>query len=108
VLVNPKIGMLLIDFVSERPERMRIEGFASISEHDSLTWEYPGAQFVVRVQVQRLFPNCPRYIHRMALVERSPYVPRAGSVPPVPEWKRGDLAAGALPVGDPAGRTSEP
>jgi predicted pyridoxine 5'-phosphate oxidase superfamily flavin-nucleotide-binding protein len=102
VLVNAQIGMLLIDFVSERPSRMRIEGMASIAEHNELAWEYPGAQFVVVVRVQRLFPNCPRYIHRMALVERSPYVPRSGHTPPVPEWKRGPLAEGVLPPGDPA------
>jgi predicted pyridoxine 5'-phosphate oxidase superfamily flavin-nucleotide-binding protein len=107
VLVNPQVGMLLIDFVAEKPERMRIEGIASITEQDTLAWEYPGAQFVVRVQVTRLFPNCPRYIHRMALVERSPYVPRAGKPTPVPEWKRGDLAAGVLPAGDPAARPPE-
>jgi predicted pyridoxine 5'-phosphate oxidase superfamily flavin-nucleotide-binding protein len=107
VLVNPHVGMLLIDFLAERPERMRIEGIASIAEQDALAWEYPGAQFVVRVQVARLFPNCPRYIHRMALVERSPYVPRAGTPTPVPEWKRGDLAAGALPAGDPAAQAPE-
>jgi predicted pyridoxine 5'-phosphate oxidase superfamily flavin-nucleotide-binding protein len=103
VLVNPNVGMLLIDFCAVRPSRMRIEGTATIAENDQLAWEYPGAQFVVRVQVQRLFPNCPRYIHRMELVERSPYVPRAGAPPPpIPEWKRSDLAAGALPAGDPA------
>ena len=102
VLVNPQIGMLLIDFLAERPSRMRIEGSATIDEHNELGWEFPGAQFIVRVQVQRVFPNCPRYIHRMALVERSPYVPREGRTTPVPEWKRSDLAAGALPDGDPA------
>jgi predicted pyridoxine 5'-phosphate oxidase superfamily flavin-nucleotide-binding protein len=102
VLVNPSVGLLLIDFLAERPSRMRIEGTASIAAHDDLTWEYPGAQFVVRVKVQRVFPNCPRYIHRMALVERSPYVPRKGAPPPVPEWKRSELAAGVLPAGDPA------
>jgi predicted pyridoxine 5'-phosphate oxidase superfamily flavin-nucleotide-binding protein len=102
VLVNPNVGMLLIDFTAQRPSRMRIEGTAKIAENDQLAWEYPGAQFVVRVQVQRVFPNCPRYIHRMALVERSPYVPRNGAPPPVPEWKRSILAEGALPVGDPA------
>jgi predicted pyridoxine 5'-phosphate oxidase superfamily flavin-nucleotide-binding protein len=107
VLVNPHVGMLLIDFTSERPSRMRIEGTASITENDTLAWEYPGAQFVVRVKILRLFPNCPRYIHRMALVERSPYVPRAGQPTPVPEWKRGDLAAGALPAGDPAAERPE-
>src|SRR4051812_4830781 len=51
VLVNPNVGMLLIDFTAERPSRMRIEGTAKIGENDQLAWEYPGAQFVVRVQV---------------------------------------------------------
>ena len=103
VLLNPHVGMLLIDFISERPSRMRIEGVASIEDHDELAWEYPGAQFVVRVHVLKLFPNCPRYIHRMALVERSPYVPRAGKPTPVPAWERDDLAAGAVAAGDPEG-----
>jgi uncharacterized protein len=44
-----------------------------------------------------VFPNCPRYIHRMALVERSRYVPRAGAEPPVPAWKRADWARDVLP-----------
>jgi predicted pyridoxine 5'-phosphate oxidase superfamily flavin-nucleotide-binding protein len=102
VLVNPHVGLLLIDFVAERPSRMRIEGTASIAEHDELAWEYPGAQFVVRVQVQRVFPNCPRYIHRMALVERSAYVPRAVARPPAAARGRSDHAADAPSARDPA------
>ncbi len=102
VLVNPRVGLLFIDFVAERPSRLRIEGDASVRLDDALVETWPEAQFVVRVHVRRLFPNCPRYIHRMALVERSVYVPRAGVPTPVPEWKRGPLAAGVLPPGDPA------
>jgi predicted pyridoxine 5'-phosphate oxidase superfamily flavin-nucleotide-binding protein len=98
--VNPKVGMLFIDF--ESPSRWRIEGTATLDEDDPLAATWPEAQFVVRVRATRVFPNCPRYIHRMALVERSPYVPRAGCVTPVPEWKRGALATGVLPAGDPA------
>ena len=94
--------VMLIDFVSERPERMRIEGFATIAENDDLAWEYPGAQFIVRVHVLRVFPNCPRYIHRMALVERSSFVPRGEAPPPVPAWKQREWAADVLPAGDPA------
>lgn len=41
VLVNPHVGLLLIDFVAERPSRMRIERTASIAEHDELAWEHP-------------------------------------------------------------------
>jgi hypothetical protein len=101
-LVNPQVGLLFIDFVAERPSRLRVEGVASVSLDDELAATWPEAQFVVRVQAQRVFPNCPRYIHRMALVERSAYVPRAGVPTPVPEWKRGPLADGVLPAGDPA------
>jgi len=98
VLVNPKVGLLLIDF--ESPNRMRIEGLASLS--DELTSMYAEAQSVTVVQVTRVFPNCPRYIHRMELVERSRFVPHQGVQTPVPDWKRSELAAGVLPAGDPA------
>jgi predicted pyridoxine 5'-phosphate oxidase superfamily flavin-nucleotide-binding protein len=103
VLVNPQVGMLFVDFVSERPSRLRLNGVASVDEHDPLLGSWPGAQFVVRVDVLEVFPNCPRYIHRMALVERSSYVPaRDGSPPPVPGWKRTDWASDVLPADDPA------
>lgn len=101
-LVNPRVGLLFIDFVAQRPSRLRVEGSASVSLDDDLVASWPEAQFVVRVKVERVFPNCPRYIHRMALVERSSYVPRAGVATPVPEWKRSTLAEGVLPAGDPA------
>lgn len=98
--VNPKVGLLFIDF--ESPSRLRIEGVATLDEGDVLMPTYAEAQGVVRVAVQRVFPNCPRYIHRMELVEPSRFVPRQGEPTPVPEWKRSDLAAGVLPAGDPA------
>ena len=101
-LVNPKVGLLFIDFVAQRPSRLRVEGSASVSLDDELVTSWPEAQFVVRVRARRVFPNCPRYIHRMALVERSAYVPRAGQPTPVPEWKHGPLAEGVLPAHDPA------
>jgi predicted pyridoxine 5'-phosphate oxidase superfamily flavin-nucleotide-binding protein len=101
-LVNPHVGLLFIDFVAEQPTRLRIEGVASVELDDALAATWPEAQFVVRVRAERVFPNCPRYIHRMALVERSVYVPRAGKATPVPDWKRGPLAEGVLPAGDPA------
>jgi predicted pyridoxine 5'-phosphate oxidase superfamily flavin-nucleotide-binding protein len=100
--VNPRVGMLFIDFVSARPSRLRLNGVASIDERDDLIGSYPEAQFVVRVRVTQLFPNCPRYIHRMALVERSRFVPRADRQTPVPDWKRADWACDVLPHDDPA------
>ena len=104
VLENLHVGLLFIDFTSERPSRLRVNGVASIDEHDELTPTYPGAQFVVRVRATQVFPNCPRYIHRMALLERSRFVPRPDRKPPIPEWKRADWASDVLPAGDPARR----
>ena len=102
--VNPHVGMLFVDFVSQRPSRLRLNGVASVDEEDPLLAAYPGAQLVVRVEATQVFPNCPRYIHRMALVERPRFVPRAGAEPPVPEWKRSDWACDVLPANDPARR----
>lgn len=100
VLVNANVGLLFIDF--ERGRRMRLNGIASIDPADPLIAEYPEAQFIVRVRAREVFPNCPRYIHRYQLVERSQYVPHADCETPVPEWKRSTWAHDALPAGDPA------
>jgi predicted pyridoxine 5'-phosphate oxidase superfamily flavin-nucleotide-binding protein len=99
-LINPHVGMLFIDF--EHGHRMRLEGEASIDMDDPLIASYPEAQFVVRVRARAVYPNCPRYIHRYQLVRRSRFVPQAGTLTPVPEWKRSDWAIDALPASDPA------
>lgn len=95
ILVNPRVGLLFIDF--EHPDRMRINGAASVHDDDELLSQYPGAQLVVRVQVERIFPNCPRYIHKMQLVAHSVYAPQPGHTPPVPEWKEMEAFRDALP-----------
>jgi len=95
VLVNPKVGMLFVDF--ERPNRMRINGIASLHDDDQLLTSFEGAQLIVRVRAERIFPNCPRYIHKMQVVEHSVYSPRPGHVPPVPEWKQMDVFRDYLP-----------
>ncbi len=95
VLVNPEVGLLFVAF--ERQRRLRLNGTASIDEDDELLERWPEAQFVVRVRAREVFPNCPRYIHRYELVERSRYLPRAGTEPPVPDWKRTTWASDVLP-----------
>jgi predicted pyridoxine 5'-phosphate oxidase superfamily flavin-nucleotide-binding protein len=100
VLENPEVGILFIDF--QRGHRMRLNGTARVELDDPLAAEYPEAQFVVRVAAREVFPNCPRYIHRMQVVERSAFVPRAGAQTPTPDWKRADFARDVLPAGDPA------
>jgi predicted pyridoxine 5'-phosphate oxidase superfamily flavin-nucleotide-binding protein len=100
VLANPNVGMLFISF--ERGRRLRLNGVASIEEDDELMESYPEAQFVVRVRAREVFPNCPRYIHKYQLVERSRFVPKAGCSTPVPGWKRCEWARDVLPTNDPA------
>jgi uncharacterized protein len=97
---NPHVGILFIDF--EGQKRLRLNGTASIDADDPLLAEYPRAQCVVRVSATEVFPNCPRYIHKLELVERSRFTPRADCEPPVPSWKRSDWARDVLAAGDPA------
>lgn len=98
LLANPKVGLLFVDF--QRPNRMRVNGVASVSAEDPLlpTWE--GAQLVVRVRIEQVFPNCSRYIHRMEPAELSRFAPRAGHQPPRPDWKDDPDFADALPEKD--------
>ena len=95
LLVNASVGLLFIDF--ESPKRLRVNGRASIADDDPLKIEFAGAQLVVRVRAQRIFPNCPRYIHRSGAAEPSPYVPRTGYAPPEPKWKSIQMFADVLP-----------
>jgi hypothetical protein len=100
LLENPNVGILFIDF--EHGNRMRVNGTASIDVDDELMADYPEAQFVVRVAVREVFPNCPRYIHRYQKVEASAFVPREDCETPVPAWKRSDWAVDVLPGDDKA------
>ncbi len=97
---NQRVGLLFIDFL--RPKRLRISGEATIHLDDPLLPSYPEAQFVVRVAVTRVFPNCPRYIHKHELIERSSFVPKADCATPIPSWKKSDWATDVLPEDDPA------
>lgn len=95
ILVNPHVGMLFIDF--EHPDRMRLNGTATVRDDDPLLFEYPGAQLIIRVQAEQIFPNCPRYIHKMQIVKYSKYAPRLDYTPPEPEWKQMKEFRDALP-----------
>ena len=85
ILINPHVGILFLDF--EKPRRLRVNGLASVSRHDPLLAQTVGAQLIVRVKAQSIFPNCPRYIPKMRLVEPSSYAPRASVEVPEPAWK---------------------
>lgn len=99
------VGLLFVDFELQR--RMRVDGAAQLTIDEALLREYPGAQFVVRVAARRIYPNCPRYIHKYQLVERSAFVPRPQVETPIPAWKQASWACDVLPANDPA-RTGKP
>lgn len=103
LLVNPYVGMLFMDF--EKPKRLRVNGRASICMEDPLIDEFPGAQLIVKVRPEAIFPNCPRYVHKMQLIEVSAYVPRDDGAQPVPAWKQRPEFNEVLPPADPARRS---
>lgn len=94
ILVSPHVGLLFIDF--DRQARLRLNGEASIDLNDPLRAECPEADLIVRVRVRQIFPNCPRYIHKMALVEESRFVPRSECKTPAPAWKSLAMVADVL------------
>jgi predicted pyridoxine 5'-phosphate oxidase superfamily flavin-nucleotide-binding protein len=100
IRANPAVGLLFLSF--DQPKRLRVNGKGSVMSDDPLMNEFPGAQLLVRVTAHHIFPNCPRYVHRMQLVEPSPYVPGAGRTPPIPKWKTMPQFNDALPLCDAA------
>ena len=98
VAATARVGLLLIDFEAQR--RLRLEGEAELIEDAAVLAIYPEAQFAVRITLHRVYPNCPRYIPKYQLVERSGFIPRTGHQPPMPDWKRADWARDVLPASD--------
>jgi predicted pyridoxine 5'-phosphate oxidase superfamily flavin-nucleotide-binding protein len=98
VLANPRVGLLFLDF--ELQKRLRVNGAAEVRADESLRAAMDGAVFVIRVSVERIFPNCPRYLHRMQLTEHSVYAPRPCYTPPVPGWKTSEQFRDHLPERD--------
>lgn len=94
--VNPEVGLLFID-MHGRPRRLRVNGRATVKRDDPLLARTVGAQMIVRVAVRAIFPNCPRYIPQLSLVEPSAYAPAPGVVPPEPAWKGFDAFKDVVP-----------
>jgi len=92
--------MLFMDFA--QPKRLRVNGTASIDFSDPLLRSFEGAQLVVRVRAEHIFPNCPRYIHRMALEEISVYAPAAGHEAPRARLISVSAASTSKPATNPA------
>ena len=84
--VNPNVGLLFLR-IGDKPGRLRINGVAEIAFDDEAMAAIPGAQMLVRVTPREIFPNCPRYIPQLQLIEPSIYAPRPAVAPVEPAWK---------------------
>lgn len=97
ISVHAQVGLLFIALHGQ-PRRLRVNGEARIVRDDPLLAQTVGAQMIVRVQATAIFPNCPRYIPRMELIEASPYAPVAGEAPLEPAWKEFDAFKDVVPT----------
>ena len=94
--VNPHVGLLFIGF-GEAPRRLRVNGAAQVVGDDPAMAAIPGAQLLIKVTPVDIFPNCPRYIPNLQLVEPSPYLPAADAAPLEPRWKSFEIFADVVP-----------
>jgi len=94
--INPNVGLLFID-MHGKPRRLRVNGIATVQRNDELLATSVGAQLIVRVAVRVIFPNCPRYIPKMQLVEASPFTPQPGQPAVEPDWKTSDSFRDVVP-----------
>lgn len=88
------VGLLFIDF--ETPHRFRVQGRASFERDSELQSEWVEAKYVVTVEIDRVWVNCPRYVHKYQRVEQSKYVPVAKKETPLASWKRMDIVQDAI------------
>ena len=93
--VNPNVALLFIA-LHGTPRRLRVNGTAQVRRDDPLLGRTVGAQMIVRVKAHAIFPNCPRYIPSLQLVEPSRYVPQPGVDPVEPAWKGFDVFKDAV------------
>lgn len=96
IRANPQVGLLFIA-MEEKPRRLRVNGIAEVVLDDPLLPQFEGAQAVIRVTPVDIFPNCPRNIPHMRVVEQSPYIPRSGIDRVEPAWKTLESFADAVP-----------
>ncbi|HEX3367554.1 pyridoxamine 5'-phosphate oxidase family protein [Phenylobacterium sp.] len=94
--VNPHVGILFVAF-GEAPKRLRVNGTAEVVGDDPMMGEVPGAQLLVKVTPTDIFPNCPRYVPNLSLVEASAYLPDPEAPPLEPKWKSFELFADVVP-----------
>ncbi|MPY95105.1 MAG: pyridoxamine 5'-phosphate oxidase family protein [Acidimicrobiia bacterium] len=101
IAANPRVGLLFMEL--DRPKRIRVKGLATLVDAPDVVKNWAGAELVVRVEIERSFPNCSRYIHKADHLELSEFAPGGAHEPPVPEWKESEDFKPFLPPGGPPG-----
>ncbi|MBR0679741.1 pyridoxamine 5'-phosphate oxidase family protein [Roseomonas eburnea] len=96
IRANPHVGLLFIA-MEGAPRRLRVNGTARVMLEDPLMAEFEGAQALVRVTPEDIFPNCPRNIPRFQMLDASPHVPRCGEPRVEPAWKTYEIFADVVP-----------
>ena len=96
IKANPQVGLLFIA-MGEKPKRLRVNGRASLHFDDVLMAQFPGAQIIIRVVPEDIFPNCPRYIPDLSSGKSSDYLPAEGTIPKEPGWKEFDAFKDVVP-----------
>ena len=93
IIENPNVGLLFMKFGAEEGQgalflRVRINGKATLHDAHEAIVDYPGAKRIVEVDVEHVYPNCPRYVPEMVMKAPSRHIPEEGQDQPVPEWKK--------------------
>jgi len=96
IIENPQVGLLFIA-MNDRPQRLRVNGTASINRNDPLLGETVGAQLIVRVRAEAIFANCPRYIPDLEGAQPARHAPLPGIEMPDAEWKALDFVSDVVP-----------
>ncbi|MET0181423.1 MAG: pyridoxamine 5'-phosphate oxidase family protein [Caulobacterales bacterium] len=96
ITVNPYVGLLFMT-MGAAPKRLRVNGRAALSLDDPVMASFAGAQAIIRVTPEHIFPNCPRYIPDLATDTPSHYAPRPDEAPVEPGWKSSDSFKDVVP-----------
>ncbi len=96
IRANPHVGLLFLT-MTDAPKRIRVNGRASVSLDDPRIKDFPGAQAIIAVTAEHIFPNCPRYIPNLETGALSQYAPEAGVEPVEPVWKSFDIFKDVVP-----------
>ncbi len=90
-----KVGLLFIDF--EAPERLRLEGTATLTREAAHINQWPEVALAIKISISAVWVNCPRYIPTMQVVSYSNDAPEPGVDTPEPAWKTVEGLADVVP-----------